>query len=390
MARRFGVAAGCGLLSLGGLMLGATGCAPSVRLPAAPARFLTPAYRGSELVAVVDGPAAGPSLAQLVGSTARPGEDLDVLAAGAKVTVLAAGISPRPARVVIPARPAPPGQGATDYQRAKSRRALQNWNVAVARAKRAVAAGTRTALAAWARGLGLAAKVGRLPRQAGRSVSLAAEVRAAAGALLRLGDSGGASPGDRRVVVLYAWSLAGRLPLGELSGDDVIVVLPSAPTARAISSAQTRLIAAGAASARIVGPDTTPSQLAGLVSAGLSHRPVTDSLSAAALFGNGRASLAPGAEQVLLPLVARLREPGATAVINGYASTPGRSKANYLLSFARATAVAAFLEVHGVPASALQVVGHGATDLVAPGASAANRRVVVVIEEPASDDGTGR
>jgi outer membrane protein OmpA-like peptidoglycan-associated protein len=43
--------------------------------------------------------------------------------------------------------------------------------------------------------------------------------------------------------------------------------------------------------------------------------------------------------------------------------------------------VAAFFEAHGVPPSALVVVGHGATDLVAPGPSAANRRVVVVIDE---------
>jgi outer membrane protein OmpA-like peptidoglycan-associated protein len=35
-----------------------------------------------------------------------------------------------------------------------------------------------------------------------------------------------------------------------------------------------------------------------------------------------------------------------------------------------------------VPKSRLLVVGHGATDLVAPGTSGDNRRVVVVIEEP--------
>lgn len=45
-------------------------------------------------------------------------------------------------------------------------------------------------------------------------------------------------------------------------------------------------------------------------------------------------------------------------------------------------AVAAFFEAHGVSPSALLVAGHGATDLVAPGPSAANRRVVVVIDEP--------
>jgi outer membrane protein OmpA-like peptidoglycan-associated protein len=44
--------------------------------------------------------------------------------------------------------------------------------------------------------------------------------------------------------------------------------------------------------------------------------------------------------------------------------------------------VAAFLEAHGVPRPHLLIAGHGATDLVAPGSSRDNRRVVVVIEVP--------
>ena len=79
-------------------------------------------------------------------------------------------------------------------------------------------------------------------------------------------------------------------------------------------------------------------------------------------------------------LLPQLREPGVTAVINGFASTPGTAEANYILSFERATAVAQFLEANGVPESSLIIVGHGATDLVGSGASGANRRVLVVIE----------
>jgi outer membrane protein OmpA-like peptidoglycan-associated protein len=71
-----------------------------------------------------------------------------------------------------------------------------------------------------------------------------------------------------------------------------------------------------------------------------------------------------------------LRKPGVTAVINGFASTPGTAEANYVLSFERATAVARWLEANKVPESALIIVGHGAS-----GAAAANRRVLVVIEE---------
>jgi outer membrane protein OmpA-like peptidoglycan-associated protein len=44
--------------------------------------------------------------------------------------------------------------------------------------------------------------------------------------------------------------------------------------------------------------------------------------------------------------------------------------------------VASFFESHGIPASALIIAGHGASDLVRAGNSGANRRVTVVIERP--------
>jgi outer membrane protein OmpA-like peptidoglycan-associated protein len=44
--------------------------------------------------------------------------------------------------------------------------------------------------------------------------------------------------------------------------------------------------------------------------------------------------------------------------------------------------VASFFESHGIPAFALIIVGHGASDLIAAGGSGANRRVTVVIERP--------
>jgi outer membrane protein OmpA-like peptidoglycan-associated protein len=44
--------------------------------------------------------------------------------------------------------------------------------------------------------------------------------------------------------------------------------------------------------------------------------------------------------------------------------------------------VASFFESHGIPASALIIAGHGASDLVSAGNSGANRRVTVVIERP--------
>jgi outer membrane protein OmpA-like peptidoglycan-associated protein len=161
-----------------------------------------------------------------------------------------------------------------------------------------------------------------------------------------------------------------------------IVVTPFLPSAAEIGAAQARLLGSGAARASILGPESTTAQLWQLVTIGLSQKVVTDTLSGPALFANNSARLTPGAARVLAPLIAPLQEAGAAAVINGYASTPGSSQANYLLSYARAAAVAGFLEARGIPASSLEIIGHGATDLVAAGPSGANRRVVVVIEEP--------
>ena len=192
----------------------------------------------------------------------------------------------------------------------------------------------------------------------------------------------GSHVGSRCVVVLYAASLSGSPSAGRLSGNNVIVITPVVPTAAAVSAAQAELLGAGASRAAVLGPEATPAQVYHLITAGLSQQAVTGTLSGQALFPNDSTALLPGATHVLAPLLALLRRPGATAVVNGYASATGSMSRNNTLSQARAAAVAAFFEAHGVSPSALLVAGHGATDLVAPGPSAANRRVVVVIDEP--------
>lgn len=373
-----------GLAVVTGLALGVSGCTLGARPPAARDVVVTERVAHSSLVAVVSGAAAGPSLARVAAATARPGEDIDVVRAGPRPTVLAVSSSPPPSRVDVPARPAAPGSGSTSFQQASYRRSLARWHTELGRATREAAARTRAAQAAWLRTLDLTARVSRPhgPDPARQSGSLAAESAAAASVLAGLDQASGAA--RRRVVLLYVQSLAGSLPAGELTGADVIVVTPFLPTAAAASSAQARLVAAGAAQAKVVGPEATGAQLTRLVALGLSHRVVTDTLSGAALFANDSARLMPAAGRVLRPLIAPLRQPGTMAVINGFASTTGHKRRNLLLSYSRAAAVAGWLESRGVPASSLDVVGHGATDLVAAGPSAANRRVVVTIEEPAA------
>ena len=133
----------------------------------------------------------------------------------------------------------------------------------------------------------------------------------------------------------------------------------------------------------MVGPPVTPGQLDALVSAGLAggagqRRGLGDgAVRQRQLRAVGDGGCARSGQ-----LVPRLKEPGATAVINGFASTPGTAEGNYALSYERATAVAGFFEARGVAASSLIIVGHGASDPVGPGDSAANRRVLVVVQEP--------
>ena len=359
----------------------ASGCTFGAQPRASSPDTLTETVVPSALVAVVSGPAAGPSLAGLVADTARPGEYLDVLGADPPATILAAGGPPPPARVVIPGRPAAPGPGSTSFQQAKYHQSVARWQHDVASAKEAVVSQTRAALAHWASSLSLARKVSRLP---GPSGDLASECAVAVSVLADLNESVGASFGDRRVVLLYPPNLDGSLPPGELTGDDVIVVTSFLLSAAAVSAAQASLLAAGAARASVLGPEYTAALLSQLVTLGLSPKTVTDSLSGPALFANDSARLEPGAARVLMPLIGPLRQAGAAAVINGYASTPGSWETNYQLSYARAAAVAAFLEARGIPASSLTIVGHGSSDLVASGPSGDNRRVVVVIEEPAT------
>ena len=196
-------------------------------------------------------------------------------------------------------------------------------------------------------------------------------------------EAGNAFAG-RRVVMLYCDDLSGVLPAGELAGDDVIVVTRYFPTAAAASAAQADLLGAGAAQATVVGSSATAAQLAGLVSAGLGQKAMNEWVSEPLLFANGSAALLPHAVRELTRLLGRLRREGVSAVINGFASTPGTFEINYILSFERAAKVASFFTSHGVPESSLIIMGHGATDVIGSGTSGVNRRVTVVIEEPSA------
>jgi outer membrane protein OmpA-like peptidoglycan-associated protein len=366
------VTAGCSAV------LGASGRGPSAASPV----LLTEQVAPSMLVVVAGRGGTGQRIGQVVTATGRPREDLNVLQVNARGRPIVASRSPAPATVTVSGKPAPPAAGASSYQQAQYQRALTRWRSQVAAAKRAVASRTRAETAAWTRGLRLQAVMSGLPSSPG-AAGLDGVCAVATGAVTGLVDQAGGQFGTRRVLLLAVTKLAGMPPVGELNGDDVIVVTSFLPSAAVASAAQENLVAAGATRAAVLGPEVTAAQLGQLVTEGLSQNAVTDVPSGRALFANDSSALLPAASSILVPLVGPLRRPGASGIINGYASAPGGAKHNQILSQQRAATVAAFLEVRGVPQSRLLVVGHGATDLVAPGASGDNRRVVVVIEEPA-------
>jgi outer membrane protein OmpA-like peptidoglycan-associated protein len=374
IAGAFGVAAvlgGCGLSSVGGP-------------PGAPAVMITQDVAPSMLLTVTNGLAAGRALTGLVVATARPNEDIRIMRAGMPATTIVAADSPTPATIVMPGPPAAPGSGQTAYQSAQYARKLKVWQAKRAAEVQAKAAKTRGQVSAWLDGLQIPQKIRQLVDPPANEGSLASEGAAAASAQVDLAQGEDGVFGSRRVIVLFCDELGGALPAGELTGDDVIAVTNYLPTAAASSAAQAALLAAGATQAAVLGPEVTASRMAALVTAGLSQGvEPRDSTSEPVLFGNDSYTLSPAAVRELTKTLPQLREPGATAVISGFASTPGTVEANYLLSYQRATAVAQFFEAHGIPASSLIIVGHGATDLVGSGTSGTNRRVLVVIEEPA-------
>jgi outer membrane protein OmpA-like peptidoglycan-associated protein len=368
------ITAGCGL----------TGFGAAGRAQAGPPVTVTERFAPSVLVTVAGRAVTGPALLPLVAATARPLEDVVVIRPGTPLGTVISADAPEAAKVIVPGKPAAPGPGATSFQWAEYRDLLKIWHSKISSAQRAVRASTEAATSGWARGLPARARLTALPGAGEDPGTLGAECAAAASALAGLQQEAGNPFGARRVVLLDAASLGGALTVGELAGDDVIVVTSFLPTAAVASAVQANLLRAGATRASVLGPEAAAAQLAQLITEGLSQRLITETLSGSALFANGSAVLQPGAAQLLAKLLPLLRRPGAAAVINGYASTTGTGGGNYLLSYTRAAAVARFLEAHAIPASSLVVVGHGASNLIAPGPSAANRRVTIVIEELAS------
>ena len=361
--------AGCDLRGLSNM---------TAQTTAGPAVTVTQDVAPSALVIVTDGTASGASLSNLVAATGRPREDLAIIAEQKAQPIIASTSAP-PAEVVLPGKPAEPGSGATSYQTHLYLARLKTWQGQVASGRQRVVSLTRDAIERWVAGLDIPSRMTHLIRTPQNSNALVLECALGSNAITGI-EQANPIAATRRVLLLYAANLRGIPPTGELNGDDVIVVVPFLPSVAAVNEAQQILLDSGAGQAAVLGPEITAAQLDNLISTGLTQKVSTDQVSTPVLFADNSDVLPSDAAEILMPLVSLLRHPGTFGVINGYASTPGTIQRNDRLALARAAAVAHFFEAHQVPSSSLLIVGHGGTDLFAPGPSGANRRVIVVIE----------
>jgi outer membrane protein OmpA-like peptidoglycan-associated protein len=371
---RFAAGVGCLALGLAGCALSgpstAAGTAGSVS-----GVVLTAQIKAAALTIIVPGRSAAPMVSAIVGGTARPAESLLVMAAAGTGRVLITSLSLSPATVIVPGRPAAPSPGASPYQWALYRQKVRRWRAELAAGRAKVAKATTARVDRWVRDLRIGELVAGAPAAQGKAASLGAECDEAAD--VAPGFTRQAQVGGRRAVVLFVTSLAGTVPAGELSGDDVLVVTNYLPTVEDASAAQIELLRAGAARAVVVGPETPPAQISQQIEAGQTLMGRSEIFPGTVLFTRDSAALPPGARRSLQPLLALLRRPGSTAVVNGYASVPGSARRSDLLASERAAAVAEFLESAGIPASAITAVGHGTA-----GSLDRYRRVVVVVTGP--------
>jgi hypothetical protein len=239
--------------------------------------------------------------------------------AGTSTTTIVAADSPDPATIVVPGPPTAPHSGQTAYQSAQHARKLKAWQAKRAAEVQAEAAKTRGQVSAWLDGLQIAQKIRQRADPPADGGSLAAESAVAASAQIGLVEGTGHVFGSRRVIVLFCNELRGALPAGELTGDNVIAVTSYLPTAADASVAQAALPGAGAAQAAVLGPEVTASQMAALVTIGLSQGAEPgDSISEPVLFGNDSYALSPAA----IGELTQLPRPGR----RGRASGDGRGR----------------------------------------------------------------
>ncbi len=357
-----------------------SGCNLLPARPRSDGKRIGPPGQPSAVLAVVlaaTSAAARADFRDLVASTARPGERLLVLSA-ATGTAIGSYTAPAAPQMTGPAFPAALPPDASQFQRAQYSQRTHAAELVAARDERALAATQQHQLANWASRATTAAlsAAGPMP-DAARIGTAMADAVASVAAL----PAANSAPGAREVLAIVG---AGAVPprlSASLNG--ITALVTGVPDALQDAAWQADLLQGGANQVYVL-DQADESELGALIASSLSeHSSVTFALSRVR-YGPAQYALPAAA----LPALDRLRQllavtdPDAAATINGYTDSIPTPGGNLALSWRRAQAVLAWLVQHGIDATRLQAVGHGAADPVAPnrpGGQPLNRRVVVII-----------
>ena len=366
--------------------LGIAGCAVSPSAAGPRARLAAPTRRPTALAILLDTASAADvaMLRSVLIATARPGERLVVISS-TDGAVLGSFLAPQPAVTEVPGPPRAP-KDATSFETASYRRAVSAHKAVVRRDRAAVGLRERRELEAWA-AQSVAKVIAAIKQRpaALRHGHLAAAIDTAVTTIATWQQTG-IQTGTRRVIaILGLGDLDGSLPAVHADLQGTTVVVARFPGGGQGAALQADLLRAGADRA-VVLTAATDSQLAAVVDQGLDGT-ISYKLTHIS-YGSGQYRLPSAAKPTLTKVLNLLttRYPGATATVNGYTDNIPIRGGNVALSWRRASAVMNWLIRHGVPASRLQAVGHGAADPVAPnlpGGQPLNRRVVIVIEPAA-------
>lgn len=341
-----------------------------IRLPREPSAVLAVVLASTSTTARAD-------FRGLVASAARPGERLLVLSS-ATGTAIGSYTAPTALQMTGPAFPAALPPDASQFQRAQYQHRTHAADQIVARDERSLAATEQHQLASWAGRATTAALSAVGPMRAPARLGTAVADAVATVTALQTADP---APGAREVLAIVG---AGAVPprlSASLNG--ITVIITGVPEALQDAAWQADLLQGGANQVYVL-DQADEAVLGPLIANSLDeHTAVTFKLS----------ELRYRPAQYALPSAARpaldrlrellaVTEPDSTATINGFTDSIPTPGGNLALSWRRAQAVLAWLVQHGIAASRLQAVGHGAADPVAPnrpGGQPLNRRVVVII-----------
>jgi outer membrane protein OmpA-like peptidoglycan-associated protein len=357
----------------------AAGCVPTEARVTPQVRIVGAAGPPAALTVIVNtsSPADLDLLRRMIILTARPGEHL-IAVSSAAVAVLGSFAAPRPLTRYVPGPPRAPTDP-TAFQAASYRRARTAYSALLSRDRTRLRLRQLRGLRTWA-ARSARRVVADVPRLSPRG-SVATAISTAVTAVATLQETG-VRTATRRVIVIFG--LSGAIASGrhvDLSGS-AVVVADDSDAAGTDSSLQADLLADGASSATVLGP-ATDGQLPAVVARGL-RGTVSYQLTRIS-YGPAQYRLPVSAATTLRTVLRLLttRYPASTATVNGYTDDIPVRGGNAELSWKRAEAVVSWLTRHGVAASRLLAVGHGAADPLVPNGpdgQPRNRRVVIVIE----------